>query len=146
MRFLEETTIKTGVELEQFFAGYSDSRIIFDRVIAAAASLGPVDMRVSKSQVALAEEKPFAWLWIPARHLHRAAAPLVLTLSFRERRTWHRWKEIYQAAPGRFTHHLELWTAEEVDDDVRDWLRQALEAARERGRSSQPRHPSERDD
>ena len=24
--------------------------------------------------------------------------------------------------PGRFAHHLELWSAEESDDQVRNWL------------------------
>lgn len=34
-----------------------------------------------------------------------------------------------EPAPGRFTHHLELWAGDEIDDEVRAWLRQAWEAA-----------------
>jgi hypothetical protein len=40
-----------------------------------------------------------------------------------------RWKEIVEPAPGRFTHHLELYDVADVDDEVRGWLRQAWEAA-----------------
>jgi hypothetical protein len=40
-----------------------------------------------------------------------------------------RWKQIVEPAPGRFTHHLELHTASEIDDEVRRWLQEAWEAA-----------------
>jgi len=65
---------------------------------------------------------------VPARYLGRGA-PLVLTLSFGHRDGSPRWKEIVEPAPGRFTHHLELWAASEADDKVRAWLRAAWEAA-----------------
>jgi len=113
------------VDLEEFFAGYPGSRAIFDEVYATAVVLGPLDLRISNSQVALVDGKAFAWLWIPKKYLRGVTAPLVLTLSYRERRPWGRWKEIYQAAPRRFTHHLELWSPGEVDEAVRGWLREA---------------------
>jgi hypothetical protein len=69
----------------------------------------------------------FALVWIPERHLRRKAVPLVLTFSFRERRPWPRWKEIYEVAPRRFTHHLELWSPADVDEEVRAWLTEAWE-------------------
>ena len=40
-----------------------------------------------------------------------------------------RWKEIVEPAPGRFTHHLELYFADDVDDQVRCWLHEAWESA-----------------
>ena len=113
------------MEVDEFFAGHPRSKLIFDRVWAAATSLGPVVTRVTKSQVALVREKPFAWIWMPAMYLKGKCAPLVLAFSFRERRPWPRWKESYEAAPGRFTHHLELWSPEDVDEEVRGWLQEA---------------------
>ena len=44
---------------------------------------------------------------------------------FRHRDPSPRWKEIVEPAPGRFTHHLELWTAGDMDNEVRDWLQEA---------------------
>lgn len=120
------------MELADFFHGYAESREIFDDVRAAAQALGPVALRVTKSQIALElEGRPFAWLWIPAKHLRRKAAPLVLSFSFREPRPWSRWKEIYEAAPNRFTHHVELWRPEDVDGDVVEWLRIARQQGQE---------------
>ena len=115
------------MDVDEFFAPYPESKSIFDRVWAAASALGPVGLRISKSQVAVVGSKPFAWVWIPEMYLRRQAAPLVLTFSFRESRPWSRWKEIYQAAPRRFTHHLELWSPEDVDVDVKAWLQEAWE-------------------
>ncbi len=113
------------MDVAEFFAGRDRSKRIFDEVLLAARALGPVDLRVTKSQIALVHGKPFAWVWIPEIYLRREGAPLVLTLSFRERRPWQRWKQIYEAAPRRFTHHLELWAPHEVDAEVRAWLQEA---------------------
>jgi hypothetical protein len=132
LRFHAAGTINTGMNVDGFFAGHPESRLIFDRVWAQASLLGPVVPRVTKSQVAFVRDKPFAWAWMPAMYLHRNAAPLVLALSFRERRPWTRWKEIYEAAPGRFTHHLELWSPEDVDGEVQGWLREAWEQEQRR--------------
>ena len=52
-------------------------------------------------------------------------APLVLTILLRHRINSARWKQIVQPAPGRFTHHLELYDPAEIDEDVGTWLREA---------------------
>ena len=114
--------------LDEFFAGHEDSRPIFEALRKAIEDLGPVEMRVTKSQVAFCRRKAFAWAWVPDRYLHGKHAPLVLTLSFRYRDSSPRWKEVVEPAPGRFTHHLELSTTTDVDDEIRAWLRVAWEA------------------
>ena len=49
----------------------------------------------------------------------------MLTLSLQRRDPSPRWKEVVEPAPGRFTHHLELYTTADIDDEVLDWLREA---------------------
>ena len=115
--------------LDEFFAGYEDSRLIFEALRRAIGNIGPVEMRVTKSQVTFYREKAFAWTWIPDRYLHGKHAPLVLTLGFRYRDASPRWKEIVEPKPGRFTHHLELCSIADIDDEVRVWLRAARTAA-----------------
>ncbi len=115
--------------LDEFFAGRDASRQIFDSLRSAIERLGPVEIRVTKSQVAFRRRKAFAWAWVPGRYLRGKHAPLVLTLSFAKRDSSPRWKEIVEPAPGRFTHHLELHTTSEIDDDVQSWLREAWDAA-----------------
>ncbi len=115
--------------MDEFFAGQEESRQLFEAVRLAVENIGPVELRVSKSQVSFRRKRPFAWLWMPEQYLHRKAAPLVLTLGFRRRDGSPRWKQIVEPYPGRFTHHLELYAAADIDDEVRGWLRAAWNAA-----------------
>ncbi|HMQ29464.1 MAG TPA: DUF5655 domain-containing protein [Chloroflexaceae bacterium] len=114
---------------EEFFAGKPLPHALFTRVTELMAALGPVSLRVTKSQIAFRRRRAFAWVWMPERYLRRPAAPLVLSLALPWRDGSPRWKEVVEPAPGRFMHHLELDDPAEIDDEVRDWLRQAWEAA-----------------
>ncbi len=113
----------------EFFLGHEESHRIFRALRTAIDALGPTELRVTKSQVAFRRSKAFAWAWMPDRYLHDGHAPLVLTLSFTKRADSPRWKEIVEPAPGRFTHHLELYSESEVNDEVRCWLQEAWETA-----------------
>jgi hypothetical protein len=115
--------------IDEFFSEREESRLIFEALRSAIEALGPAEVRVSKSQVAFRRSKAFAWAWVPDRYLHGEHAPLVLTLSFSRQDDSPRWKEIVEPAPGRFTHHLELYSASDIDDEVRGWLREAWERA-----------------
>jgi hypothetical protein len=110
--------------VDDFFAGHEESRSIFNALRAAIGAMGPAELRVSKSQVAFARGSVFARVWIPGQYLGGGHAPVVLTLSFRLQDPSPRWKEIVEPAPGRFTHHLELHSPNDVDDEVRGWLRE----------------------
>lgn len=117
---------------EPFFTGYDLSRDLFETILRYADTLGPVQLQISKTQIALRRGKAFAWVWIPAMHTGRRSpklAPLVLTLSFDQPHGSPRWKEIVQVSAHRFTHHLEVWRAEDIDAEVRGWLRDAWERA-----------------
>ena len=111
--------------LAEFFTGFEASRPLFERVLAHVQSLGPVELRATKSQIAFVHERPFAWAWVPGRYLGHGHAPLVLSIALRRRDASPRWKQVVEPAPGRFMHHLELWTGLELDDEVLDWLREA---------------------
>lgn len=108
--------------LDEFFEGQEESRQIFDALRDVVNTIGPTELR---SQIAIYRRKAFAWVWIPGRYLRGKIAPLVLTLSFGSRDASPRWKEIVEPAPGRFTHHLELYATSDIDDEVVNWLRAA---------------------
>ena len=116
--------------LDEFFEGQEEARRIFDALQAAMKALGPVDFRVTKSQVAFRRRVTFAYAWMAGMYLRGKQAPLVLTLSLRRRHPSPRWKEIVEPAAGRVTHHLELYSSAEIDAEVREYLREAWEAAR----------------
>lgn len=117
------------MRVAEYFAGQEESARIFGVLRAAIEDLGPAEIRVTKSQIAFFRRKAFAWAWMPGKYLRGRQAPLVLTLSLQRRDLSARWKEIVEPAPGRFTHHLELATVEEIDDLVRSWLQEAWDGA-----------------
>lgn len=110
---------------DEYFGGQDDARQIFEAVLGVIETLGPAEMRVSKSQIAFRCRRTFAWVWMPGRYLRGNVAPLVLTLAFKERDSSPRWKEIVEPAPGHFTHHLELYSPADVDAEVCRWLAKA---------------------
>lgn len=113
---------------EAFFAGNDASRKLYEVVAREASALGKMSIRVTKSQIAFRRHRNFAVVWMPGQYLKGSTAPLVLTFSFPWRDTSPRWKEVVQPAPGRFTHHLELYRLADIDEQVRAWLRSAWEA------------------
>jgi len=115
--------------LDEFFAGNEASRRIFDRVRQAVDAIGPAELRVTRSQVAFRRDTGFAYVWIPGMYLSGADVPLVLTVGLRRRDESSRWKQVVEPSPGRFTHHLELHSSDEVDNEVVGWLREAWESA-----------------
>ena len=115
--------------LDEFFSPFPQSRPLFDALHQAILELGEVELRVSKSQVAFRRRKAFAWAWIPGKYLPKAQISLVLTVALRRRDTSPRWKEIVEPSPGRFTHHLELHSPAEIDDQVSAWLIEAYQSS-----------------
>lgn len=111
--------------LDEFFEGQEAPRELFETLHGVISAIGSAELRVTKSQIAFRRRKAFAWVWMPGKYLRGKPAPLVLTLSLRSRDASPRWKEIVEPSPGRFTHHLELYTIDDIDDQVRGWLREA---------------------
>lgn len=114
---------------DDFFDGQPIARQLFEAVRRAISAIGESELRVTKSQIAFRRRRAFAWVWMPGTYLRGDVAPLVLTVSLRHRDLSPRWKEIVEPAPGRFTHHLELYTVEQIDDEVRGWLSTAWRLA-----------------
>ena len=110
---------------ESFFEGDEQARKLYNAVSDVVTGLGDVAVRVGRSQIAFRRRRSFAAVWMPARYLRGKTAPLVLTIYLPNRDPSPRWKQIVEPAKGRFTHHLELWQATDVDDEVVRWLRRA---------------------
>jgi hypothetical protein len=111
--------------LEEFFCGFETSRSLYDALSQLIASVGPSTVRVTRSQVAFARRRTFAWAWVPRRYLLDASTPLVLSVALDRHDDSDRWKEVVEPAPGRFMHHLELHQESDLDSQVRAWLAEA---------------------
>lgn len=117
------------MKVEEFFEGRKESKRLFDAMKRQVARLGEATIHVSKSQIAFKRKRTVAIIWVPGKYLTGHVARLVLTLSFPHRDPSSRWKQIVEVGPGRFTHHLELFKASDIDAEVRRWLQVAWDAA-----------------
>ena len=116
--------------LDEFFDERPEARIIFAVLRDTIDRIGPAEMGVSKSQIAFRRRVGFAYAWTPDRYLVGERPPLVLTIGLRRRDNSARWKQVVEPAPGRYTHHLELHSADQIDAEVLGWLREAWTEAR----------------
>lgn len=66
---------------QDFFAGRPLGLAAYERVLEAVAPDGPIDVRVSKSQVAFRRRQGFAYLWLPGLYLSRPDAEVVLSIA-----------------------------------------------------------------
>jgi hypothetical protein len=111
---------------ETYLEPYPEAGPIFDAVRLAVRALGGVTEHASTSQIAYRRARTFAWVWVPRKYLRRdGLAPLVLSVALRRRDDSARWKQVVEPRADRFTHHVELRQASEVDDDVHRWLAEA---------------------
>ena len=117
------------MEVADLFSGNPVALSLYREVEAAIMAIGPTQVKASKSQVGFYREHPFAATWTTGQYLGREAAPLVLSVYLKRRDNSSRWKEVIEAAPGRFTHHIELHSAREIDEFVRARLAEAWEVA-----------------
>jgi hypothetical protein len=117
------------VEPDAFFAGHPDSLAVYERVLAMLGTIGPVEIRTTRSQVAFRRRRGFAWLWLPGRWLARPGAEVVLSIALGRHDDSPRFKEVAHPARDIWTHHLEVRSIGDLDKEVESWLRAAFEHA-----------------
>jgi hypothetical protein len=116
-------------QIAAFFEGRPAALRFFEVVRAAVEMRGPVEVRVSRSQIAFARRRAFAWVWTPDRWLRGKTAPLVLSVALSRKDDSVSWKQVVEPRPGRWMHHLEVCSATDVDEEVRARLQEAAEEA-----------------
>ncbi len=123
---MAEATAPPERTVDTFFSGRPAARSLFDRVEALTEAVGVCTMRVTKSQIAFARRRGFAWVWTPDRYLGaHATAPLVLSVALARRDDSARWKQIVEPRPGRWMHHLEIHSVDDLDAEVASWIGEA---------------------
>jgi hypothetical protein len=122
--------MNTGPTAEDFFAGHPFALAVHDQVLEIVREFAPVDVRVSKSQVAFRLRRGFAYLWMPGQYLRHPDAEVVLSLSLGRHDDSPRWKEVAHPSARHWIHHLEVRDLADIDDEVAGWLREAAGRAR----------------
>lgn len=112
-----------------FFAGHPDGLAIFGAVADAVAGLDDgLVPEVQKSQIAFRRRRGFAYVWRPGQYV-ASQVPAVLSLALSHPLSSPRIKAIAHPSPRVWMHHVELTGADQVDDEVRGWLREAYDGA-----------------
>lgn len=101
----------------------------YDALVAVVEPLGPATARVSRTQVALRRRTGFCWLWLPAMHLRRPAAEVVVSVALAREDPSPRWKQVVRVSGRRWMHHLEVTAAADLDDEVAAWVAEAYDLA-----------------
>ena len=114
---------------EEHLSGHPVALDVLARVRAFLEEHGPVEERVTRSQVAFRRRHGFAWIWLPGRYLHGPQADCVLSVALGRHDDSPRFKEVVHPSPRHWMHHLEIRDAAEVDDEVRAWLWEAADRA-----------------
>lgn len=117
----------------QLFEGHPGSVAVYARLAAALDGLASVEERVTKSQVAMRTSgRAFAYAWRPGQYVN-SSVPVVLSLVLAAPTPSPRFKEVVHPSRRVWLHHLELRRPDDVDDEVRGWLRRAYDEARSGG-------------
>ncbi|MDL2273243.1 DUF5655 domain-containing protein [Oscillospiraceae bacterium OttesenSCG-928-G22] len=94
-----------------------------------------VRIKVTKTQVGFSNRYGFAYLWPPTRKIKgRPGLYIVLTFGLGYRLSHPRIVESVEPYPGRWTHHVLLGDAEEVDEQIMAWLKEAYDFSMVKGR------------
>jgi transposase InsO family protein len=117
------------VRPEDYLDGHAIARSVYERVRRRLSELGPFETRTSKSQIAFRRRRGFAYLWLPGQYLRGPHADVVLSIALDRHDPSPRFKEVVQPTPGRWMHHLELGSADQVDAEVVEWLEEAASQA-----------------
>ena len=116
--------------IEGLFVGRAEAFRLFNVIREYIESIGPVKIEPSKTQVSFGEKTKFAWIWLPQMWIKKQSEnSITLTFSLRRSVKHSRIKSTVEPYPGRWTHHVVIEKESDLDEDVREWLREAYSSA-----------------
>lgn len=95
------------------------------------SELEGVTIQPQKTQITLKKRRVFgAVSFLPARKAKDRPNPYItITLGLNRREGSPRIDQASEPYPGRWTHHLVIGSAEEIDDELMGWVREAYDFA-----------------
>ena len=107
-------------QTDLFFLNLPQEAVLYDAFCKVLTALQPYEVRVAKTQISLVNRRVFACASIRARGT--LIVSFVLPARVASERIW----QAVQSAPGRWTHHIKITAAEEMDDKFLGWLTAAF--------------------
>ena len=120
-----------------FFGKHLDALPIYERLENAILTRIPdVKIKVAKTQITFANKRGFAFVsFNPCRKANdRPAVWMTVTFGLGCRKGSSRIDVATEPYPGRWTHHVMVGSAEEIDEELLGWIQEAAEFANVKGR------------
>lgn len=112
-------------ETEGFFNGKPVEAALFNQMEAWMKTfLGSYEMRVQKTQITFVNPRVFACISI------RWRKSILLTIGLPDRIASSRVQQAVEIKPGRWTLHIKIANAAELDDELKGWICAAYAFAR----------------
>ena len=120
-----------------FFGEHMEALPMYERLENAILTRIPdVKIKVAKTQITFANKRGFAFVsFNPCRKANdRPAVWMTVTFGLGCRKGSHRIDVATEPYPGRWTHHVMVGSAEEIDEELLGWIQEAAEFANVKGR------------
>ena len=120
-----------------FFGEHMEALPMYERLENAILTRIPdVKIKVAKTQITFANKRGFAFVsFNPCRKAKdRPAVWMTVTFGLGCRKGSSRIDVATEAYPGRWTHHVMVGSAEEIDEELLGWIQEAAEFANVKGR------------
>lgn len=93
-------------------------------------TLGPVQIKASKTQISFGVKRAFAWVWLPQIWTKkRPETSVTLAFALEHPVKDRRIAAAVEARPGLWTHHRVIARSADLDKSTRAWIREAHDLA-----------------
>ena len=111
-----------------FFEEHPNALPLYERLEEQIfAQIPDVKVKVSKTQIGFSNKRGFAFVsFLPVRKANNRPKPFItVTFGHFLRVESSRIDAASELYPNRWTHHVTVGTAEEIDDELMGWIREA---------------------
>lgn len=112
-----------------FLGGEPGKIALFEAYKAAVLFCGESARKVTKTQISWGNPYLFAMLSHPRRAADRKSGALLATFGLNRRLDSPRILQAVEPYPGRWTHHILVTEAGQIDEELMGWLREAWDFA-----------------
>ena len=122
-------------EILFFFDQHMDALPLFERFAEwVKETVGDVEIKVQKSQISFYKRHMFACVSFARVRKKKDCPPafIVVTLGLDHRLESSRVEIATEPYPGRWTHHLLIGEPEEIDEELMNWVKEAVRFAEEK--------------
>jgi predicted transport protein len=116
-------------DIEAYFGKVPGTLPLYEAVERAVRAVAPrAKIKVHKTQITFYDKYNFAFVWLPIRKMRgRPEVYVIMSFDLGRQETNPRIVQSVETYPGRWVHHVVIQSADEIDDQVIGWLREAYE-------------------